>query len=88
MQKELKELVVGDDVLVTESQDEKKHPAKVIQVDREKGTFRVHYMGWRASYDRDFSFSTKDVVFFHKPARPLKQPRYEVEAQVIAVYRK
>jgi hypothetical protein len=64
------------------------HPAKVIQVDREKGTFRVHYMGWRASYDRDFSFSTKDVVFFHKPARPLNQPRYEVEAQVIAVYRK
>ncbi|CBY39881.1 unnamed protein product, partial [Oikopleura dioica] len=88
MQKELKDLVVGDDVLVTENHDEKKHPAKVIQVDREKGTFRVHYMGWRASYDRDFSYLTKDVVFFHKPARPLQQPRYEIEAQVIAVYRK
>ena len=48
----------------------------------------MHYMGWRASYDRDFSFSTKDVVFYDKPARPLKKPRYELEAEVIAVYRK
>ena len=64
------------------------HPAKVVNIDRELRRFKVHYLGWRKSYDVEFDFDTTEVVFSNAPEPVMIEPRFKPEEKIIALFRK
>ena len=46
---------------LTDSTDGKKYPVKVLSVDEEKEEMKVHYVGWKSSYDEVISFDSDRI---------------------------